>query len=58
VLAIAENFMTGLKVVFDRERSVLGWEKFDCKIIAHLSPMISLLMSRRILVERARRHLN
>jgi hypothetical protein len=26
--------MTGLKVVFDRERSVLGWEKFDCKIIA------------------------
>jgi len=32
---IAENFMTGLKVVFDRERSVLGWEKFDCKI-AHL----------------------
>jgi hypothetical protein len=28
----AENFMTGLKVVFDRERSVLGWQKFDCKI--------------------------
>lgn len=27
----AENFMTGLKVVFDRERSVLGWQKFDCK---------------------------
>ncbi|RLN11605.1 aspartic proteinase-like protein 1 [Panicum miliaceum] len=26
----AENFMTGLKVVFDRERSVLGWQKFDC----------------------------
>jgi len=34
--ARAENFMTGLKVVFDRERSVLGWEKFDCKIITHL----------------------
>lgn len=33
--ARAENFMTGLKVVFDREKSVLGWEKFDCKI-AHL----------------------
>jgi len=28
----AENFMTGLKVVFDRERSVLGWQEFDCKI--------------------------
>jgi hypothetical protein len=27
----AENFMTGLKVVFDRRRSVLGWEKFDCE---------------------------
>ncbi|XP_044442375.1 aspartyl protease family protein 1 isoform X1 [Triticum aestivum] len=26
----AENFMTGLKVVFDRERSVLGWHQFDC----------------------------
>jgi len=30
--ARAENFMTGLKVVFDREKSVLGWEKFDCEI--------------------------
>jgi len=28
----AENFMTGLKVAFDRERSVLGWQEFDCKI--------------------------
>ncbi|CAL4995282.1 unnamed protein product [Urochloa decumbens] len=27
---IGQNFMTGLKVVFDRSRSVLGWEKFDC----------------------------
>ncbi|CAM0949492.1 unnamed protein product [Alopecurus aequalis] len=27
---IGQNFMTGLKVVFDRERSVLGWHKFDC----------------------------
>lgn len=25
--------MTGLKVVFDRERSVLGWHEFDCKFI-------------------------
>jgi hypothetical protein len=23
--------MTGLKVVFDRERFVLGWSKFDCE---------------------------
>ncbi|RLM55184.1 aspartic proteinase-like protein 1 [Panicum miliaceum] len=27
---VGQNFMTGLKVVFDRERSVLGWQKFDC----------------------------
>ena len=27
----AENFMSGLKIVFDRERKVLGWKKFDCK---------------------------
>lgn len=23
--------MSGLKIVFDRERKVLGWKKFDCK---------------------------
>lgn len=33
----AENFMTGLKVVFDRQRSVLGWTKFDCKKINQVS---------------------
>ncbi|XP_062193676.1 aspartyl protease family protein 1-like [Phragmites australis] len=27
---IGENFMSGLKVVFDRERMVLGWKIFDC----------------------------
>ncbi|CAN6205181.1 unnamed protein product [Urochloa humidicola] len=27
---IGENFMSGLKIVFDRERKVLGWKKFDC----------------------------
>ncbi|KAL5681127.1 hypothetical protein ACJX0J_007512, partial [Zea mays] len=26
---IGENFMSGLKVVFDRERKVLGWKSFD-----------------------------
>jgi len=29
---VGQNFMTGLKVVFDRERSVLGWQEFNCKI--------------------------
>ena len=23
--------MSGLKIVFDRERKVLGWKNFDCK---------------------------
>ncbi|OAY77796.1 Aspartic proteinase-like protein 1 [Ananas comosus] len=27
---IGENFMIGLRLVFDRERLVLGWEKFNC----------------------------
>ncbi|KAK4843227.1 hypothetical protein QYF36_005551 [Acer negundo] len=27
---IGQNFMTGYRVVFDRERLVLGWKKFDC----------------------------
>uniref|UniRef100_A0A0D9WU78 Peptidase A1 domain-containing protein n=1 Tax=Leersia perrieri TaxID=77586 RepID=A0A0D9WU78_9ORYZ len=27
---IGQNFMTGLKVVFNREKSVLGWQEFDC----------------------------
>ncbi|MFQ6623401.1 hypothetical protein Gotur_004354 [Gossypium turneri] len=27
---IGQNFMTGYRVVFDRERFVLGWKKFDC----------------------------
>ncbi|KAM3215180.1 hypothetical protein ACQJBY_067267 [Aegilops geniculata] len=35
---IGQNFMTGLKVVFDRERSVLGWHHFDCKLIIILPP--------------------
>jgi hypothetical protein len=26
----AENFMSGLKIVFDRERKVLGWKNFNC----------------------------
>ncbi|KAK3132787.1 hypothetical protein QOZ80_6AG0527750 [Eleusine coracana subsp. coracana] len=27
---IGENFMSGLKIVFDRERMVLGWKNFNC----------------------------
>ncbi|CAL9189352.1 unnamed protein product [Musa hybrid cultivar] len=27
---IGQNFLSGLRVVFDRERLVLGWKKFDC----------------------------
>ncbi|KAI4327780.1 hypothetical protein L6164_020203 [Bauhinia variegata] len=27
---IGQNFMTGYRVVFDRERLILGWKKFDC----------------------------
>jgi len=27
---IGQNFMTGLRVVFDRERRILGWKKFNC----------------------------
>ncbi|KAJ8764457.1 hypothetical protein K2173_006197 [Erythroxylum novogranatense] len=27
---IGQNFMSGYRVVFDREKLVLGWKKFDC----------------------------
>ncbi|XP_020970887.1 aspartyl protease family protein 1 isoform X2 [Arachis ipaensis] len=27
---IGQNFMTGYHVVFDREKLILGWKKFDC----------------------------
>ncbi|XP_022132517.1 aspartyl protease family protein 1 [Momordica charantia] len=27
---IGQNFMTGYRIVFDREKLVLGWRKFDC----------------------------
>ncbi|KAJ0969857.1 hypothetical protein J5N97_022734 [Dioscorea zingiberensis] len=27
---IGQNFFTGLRVVFDRERMVLGWKQFNC----------------------------
>ncbi|KAL2457645.1 Eukaryotic aspartyl protease family protein [Forsythia ovata] len=27
---IGQNFMTGYRIVFDREKLVLGWKKYDC----------------------------
>ncbi|XP_016513357.2 aspartyl protease family protein 1 [Nicotiana tabacum] len=27
---IGQNFMTGYRFVFDREKAILGWKKFDC----------------------------
>lgn len=27
---IGQNFMTGYRFVFDREKIILGWKKFDC----------------------------
>ncbi|PIN17239.1 Aspartyl protease [Handroanthus impetiginosus] len=27
---IGQNYMTGYRIVFDREKLVLGWKKFDC----------------------------
>ncbi|CAL9160468.1 unnamed protein product [Musa hybrid cultivar] len=29
---IGQNFMAGLRIVFDRERLTLGWKNFDCNI--------------------------
>ena len=28
---VAENFMSGYRIVFDRERMILGWKRSDCK---------------------------
>ena len=27
----AENFMTGYRITFDREKMVLGWKESNCK---------------------------
>lgn len=32
----AENFMTGYRVVFDREKLVLGWKKFNCEYLSNV----------------------
>ncbi|CAN6175185.1 unnamed protein product [Urochloa humidicola] len=36
---IGENFMSGLKIVFDRERKVLGWKIFDCYSVDNSSKL-------------------
>lgn len=28
-----ENFMTGYRIIFDREKMALGWKESDCKFI-------------------------
>ncbi|KAL6839797.1 hypothetical protein ACP4OV_030485 [Aristida adscensionis] len=39
---IGQNFMTGLRVVFDRERKILGWKRFNSMtlIVQTLSPLV------------------
>ncbi|XP_020581742.1 aspartyl protease family protein 1-like isoform X2 [Phalaenopsis equestris] len=36
---IGQNFLTGLRVVFDRERMILGWKKFNCYNIEDSNPL-------------------
>ncbi|XP_078166863.1 eukaryotic aspartyl protease family protein isoform X2 [Carex rostrata] len=36
---IGQNFMTGLRIVFDRERKVLGWKKFNCYDVEDSNPL-------------------
>lgn len=33
LLQYAENFMTGYRVVFDREKLILGWKEADCEFL-------------------------
>ncbi|KAJ3679906.1 hypothetical protein LUZ60_016184 [Juncus effusus] len=36
---IGQNFMAGLRVVFDRERKILGWKKFNCYDVEDSNPL-------------------
>ncbi|XXG59832.1 hypothetical protein AAC387_Pa04g1847 [Persea americana] len=36
---IGQNFMTGQRIVFDREKLVLGWKKFNCYDIENSSTL-------------------
>ncbi|KMT09314.1 hypothetical protein BVRB_6g134120 [Beta vulgaris subsp. vulgaris] len=37
---IGQNFMTGYRIVFDREKLILGWEKSDCYDFQVLNPSV------------------
>ncbi|KMT19988.1 hypothetical protein BVRB_1g000110 [Beta vulgaris subsp. vulgaris] len=37
---IGQNFMTGYRIVFDREKLFLGWEKSDCYDFQVLNPSV------------------
>ncbi|OWM66475.1 hypothetical protein CDL15_Pgr013692 [Punica granatum] len=39
---IGQNFMTGYRVVFDREKLVLGWKNFDCYDMEDLHNSLSI----------------
>ncbi|MCD9638468.1 hypothetical protein HAX54_022467 [Datura stramonium] len=39
---IGQNFMTGYRFVFDREKIILGWKKFDCYDIEKIETFPSL----------------
>ncbi|KAJ8545713.1 hypothetical protein K7X08_018296 [Anisodus acutangulus] len=39
---IGQNFMTGYRFVFDREKIILGWKKFDCYDIEKIDNFPSL----------------
>ncbi|WOL13411.1 aspartyl protease family protein 1-like isoform X1 [Canna indica] len=36
---IGQNFLTGLRVVFDRDRLALGWKEFDCYAVDNSSAL-------------------
>ncbi|ONK73625.1 uncharacterized protein A4U43_C04F33570 [Asparagus officinalis] len=36
---IGQNFLTGLRVVFDRDRMIVGWKKFDCYKVEDSNPL-------------------
>ncbi|RWR90699.1 aspartyl protease family protein 1-like protein [Cinnamomum micranthum f. kanehirae] len=39
LIIIGQNFMTGQRIVFDREKLVLGWKKFNCYDIENSSTL-------------------
>lgn len=43
-----ENFMTGYRIIFDREKMALGWKESDCKfifpVLLHSYPSVFLFI--------------